>query len=78
MNIWNLLCSAHTHVTPSVDNCHKFAILAFHMKGMFFIPSVINSVLFTSYFNIFLLVVVFAFLHSSFAVLLVIRFFELT
>ena len=29
MNIWNrLLCSAVSHVIPSVDNFHKFAIPA--------------------------------------------------
>ena len=57
---------------PSVDNFHKFAISAirvfmvllkfkFHMNFFFFFPFlhiVNNSVLFTSYFYIFLLVVV--------------------
>ena len=44
--------------------------LRFHMKGMFcfcFIPIVKNGVLFTSYFCIFLLVVVIVFLHSCIA-----------
>ena len=81
MNIWNCLpCSAVSHVIPSVDNLHKFAIPAirvmvlvmvlfsfkFHMN--FFSPFlhiVNNSVLSTSYSYIFLLVVVFVFSHSS-------------
>ena len=33
MNIWNRLpCSAASHVTPYVDNFHKFAIPAIRVK----------------------------------------------
>ena len=65
MNIWNCLpCSAVSHVIPSVDNFHKYAIPAirscnlfmvllsfrFYMNVyLFFLPIVNNSVLFTSY-----------------------------
>ena len=45
---------------------------------LFYVPIMNNSVLFTSYFNIFLLVVVFVFSHSSIPVWLVIGFLELT
>ena len=54
----------------------------FHMNlylfFVYFLPIVNNSVLFTSYFYIFLLVVVFVSSHSSIPVLLVISFLELT
>ena len=79
MNIWDRLpCSVVLHVTPSVDNFHKFAmpvikvmqplygaaLILFSYEGhVFCVPFVNNSILFTSYFYIFLLVVVF--LHSS-------------
>ena len=80
MNIWNrLTCSAVSHVKPSVNNCHMFAIPAimviqslfvllsfkFNMNFFFFLHIVNYSVLLTSYFYIFLLVVVFVFSHSS-------------
>ena len=36
MNIWNRLpCSAVSHVTPSVDNFHKFAIPAIMVLLLF-------------------------------------------
>ena len=64
MNIWNRLpCSAVSHAIPCVDNFHKFSIPAIRLMQplyvaalmffkfiYFFIPSVNNSVLFTSYF----------------------------
>ena len=76
MNIWNRFpCSAVSHVIPSVDNFHKFAIPAIYGAALiqisyecfffFFLHIVNNSVLFRSYFYIFLLVVVFVFSHSS-------------
>ena len=79
MNIWNRLpCSAVSHVMPSVDTFHKFAMPAISVISyeflfifyLIFLHIVNNSVLFTSYFYIFLLVVVllfFALLHSSIA-----------
>ena len=76
-----LPCSAVSHVIPYVDIFHKFAIPAirvmvmlsfkFHMNYYYlfiffhFLHIVNNSVLFTIYFYIFLLVVVFVFSHSS-------------
>ena len=76
-----LPCSAVLHVTPSIDNCHKLSIpaikviqplfvllsLKFQMKGvlLFFISIVSNSILFTGYLLIFILIVVFMFSYFS-------------
>ena len=77
-----LTCSAVSHVIPSVDNFHtllclqldscclfmvllsfKF-VMNFHL--FYFLPIANNSVLYTSYFCIFLLVVVFVFFAPPF------------
>ena len=82
MNILNRLpCSVLSHVIPSVDNFHKFAMPAtwscihfmmllslkceMNFYFLFFLPIVSNSVLLTNYFYNFLLVVVFVFSRSS-------------
>ena len=60
-SIWNRLpCSAVSHVIPSLDNFHKFAMPAirvmqghFYLFFIYFFPIVNNSVLFASYSYIF-------------------------
>ena len=76
-----LPCSAISHVIPSVDDLNKYAIPAIRVTQplygaalikisceflfIYFLPIVNSSVLLTSYFLIFLFVVVFVFSHTS-------------